>query len=471
MNDTFTPPALPNKRGFLKPVVATTCIVGALLGVLFLKNEETPSTSSIKAQEKSGITLLERLPQPDSTTLSGKSLEAAISNTLKFPEAAGNWVKLGDSLAQVQRDCGESAYFDFAEIAYREALRLDANTLAAMSGMAWVTGGRHEFDKSIEWGKSALTLDPQCVEAHGILGDAAMELGNYDTAYDHYQKMMDLRPDLSSWSRGAHLLWVTGNPSKALWMMDKAIRSGGPYAENAAWCRARMATMHFQNGALIPAQKVIQPSLDAGTKNPHVLLIAAKIAAANREFGKAADLYQQMLTIRPNIEALAGLGDLMTAQGRSIQAENYYKKVEALHEDHLKSGVHDHSFMAKFLADRQRNLVEALRMAEEHKLTKNVQEADTLAWVYFKNGHLQRAISTMKYALSQNTPDAEMHYHAGLIAAAHGDQVAARKHLQTALTINPHFSLIQAPLAVLALQTLGENSDLSVSIPSQKVSK
>ena len=84
-----------------------------------------------------------------------------------------------------------------------------------MNGMAWVAGGRHVFDQSIEWANRALKIDPGNAPARGIIGDAALELGDYDRAFDEYQKMMDLRPDLSSWSRGAWLLWLTGNPSKA----------------------------------------------------------------------------------------------------------------------------------------------------------------------------------------------------------------------------------------------------------------
>lgn len=422
----------------------------ALLAALAWNHRQNPAP----AAQKKPISLFEILPAPDLSNSSGKALQAAISQTRQSPDKAENWVVLGDVLAQVQREGGESRYFDDAERAYQEALRLKPNLLGAFSGMAWVTGGRHQFDKSSEWANRALVLDPECVEAYGIIGDASLELGDYQAAYDHYQKMMDLRPDLSSWSRGAHLLWLTGNPSRAMRLMEQAIRSGGPFAENTAWCRARLATMLFQDGALLPAQEAIQPSLDAGTKNRHVLLISAKIAAASGDFGKAAATYTAISQDPPNQEALAALGDLMAVQGKSAEAEFYYQQVEARHADHLKSGVHDHAFMAKFLADRQRNPVEALRMAEEHKLTRNVQESDTLAWVYYKNGLIPQAIGAMKYALSQNTPDAEMHYHAGLIAKAHGDLTAARKHLQTALSINPHFSLLQAPLASRAIESM-----------------
>jgi len=215
-----------------------------------------------------------------------------------------------------------------------------------------------------------------------------------------------------------------------------------------------MATMLFHQGALPPAEDTIRPLLEAGSRNSHLLLLAARIAAAKGDFSLAEKHYHTLLESGPNPHAYAGIGDLMTAQGKAEAAAEFYLKVEDLHAAHVKDGVHDHGFMAKFLADTDRNLIEALHMAEEHKLTKNVQEADTLAWVYHKNGMLPQAIAAMKTALSQKTPDPEIHYHAGMIASAYGDLTSARKHLKQALAMNPHFSLTQAPLAAKALQQL-----------------
>jgi len=405
--------------------------------------------------------ILDEFPQPDTHSTAGKALAAAISKTRETPTRPENWVQTGEALAQLQRDSEDPRFYDSAEKAFGQALRLRPDQVAALAGMAWVTGGRHQFNNSIAWANQALSHDPHCTAAYGILGDAALEFGDYDAAFEHYQKMMDLRPDLSSWSRGAHLLWVTGDKSKAMWLMGKAINAGAPFAENTAWCRTRMATMLFHDGALLAAEQAIQPSLDAGLKTPHLLLIAARIAAAKGDFSAAESHYQTVLKSGPEQQALAGLGDLMSARGNPAEAGRLYQQVESLHTSHLEKGIHDHGFMAKFLADHDRNLVEALRLAGEHKLTRNVQEADTLAWVYYKNGKLPQAIAAIKIALSQKTPDAEIHYHAGMIASAFGDFTSAKNHLEMALSMNPNFSLIQAPLARKALQQLDVRKSLS----------
>ena len=300
-----------------------------------------------------------------------------------------------------------------------------------------------------------MALDADNAAACGILGDADVELGEYDAAYTHYQKMMDLKPDLSSWSRGAHLLWLTGDERKAVWLMEKAIKAGGPFAENTAWCRAKLAMMLFHQGAFVSAAQILEPSLKGGSKNIHVQLAAGRTAVARDDFSTAEKHFQTVLEAGPNHDALVALGDLCEAKGDKDGAEKYYGQVEALEAAQIARVGHGHMAMAKFYADHDRNLIEALRMAESRKLTRNVHEADTLAWVYFKNGDQPRAIEAIKRALSQNTQDAEIHFHAGMIAAKFGDRASAQKHLQTALSLNPRFSVLHAPIAVATLEQLG----------------
>ncbi|MEX1159026.1 MAG: hypothetical protein WEC79_08880, partial [Thermomicrobiales bacterium] len=59
-------------------------------------------------------------------------------------------------------------------------------------------------------------------------------------------------------------------------------------------------------------------------------------------------------------------------------------------------------------------------------------------------------------ALKLCTRDALLNYHAGMIAHARGDNAAARTHLETALAINPHFSILHAAETRETLAALGE---------------
>ncbi|MEP6821100.1 MAG: hypothetical protein ABI946_01995, partial [Chthoniobacterales bacterium] len=243
----------------------------------------------------------------------------------------------------------------------------------------------------------------------------------------------------------------------SFWLMEKAIRAGAPYAENTAWCRARLALMLFYDGAYLPAEQTLAPAVAAAPRNMPVLLAAGRIKIALHENAAAREFYQRALAVAPNVEALGALGDLAAADGAPAEAEEYYRKVDELHAQHLAKRGHDHLQVARFYADHDRNLVEALRLAEECKLTRNVFEADTLAWVYFKNNQPEKAQEAIGRALSQNTPDPAIQFHAGMIAAGAGDRGAAQKYLGTALSWSPLFSLVDAPKAVETLQDIGSH--------------
>ena len=265
---------------------------------------------------------------------------------------------------------------------------------------------------------------------------------------------------------GRAFLWLTGDLTKAVLLMEQAIRSGGPFAENTSWCQARLAMMHFNNGALLPASQALAPALANGTKNVHVLLAAGRIAAARGEYAESEGHYQKVLEAGPVLEALAALGDLAAVQNQPDKAERFYAEVEALHLQHRQTGVHDHMEMARFYADHDRKPEEALRLAQEHGDARNTFELDGMAWVFFQNGNQTQAIDYIKRALKTSTPDPAIHYHAGCIAAAAGDRASAMLHLQKALDMNPGFSLLQSSKARGLLDELGSKAPVPVVSPA-----
>lgn len=366
------------------------------------------------------------------------------------------WSDLGDALMQKARETADAGYYTRAEAAYRQALTLDPKDAPAVLGMAWVNGGRHEFEKSIDWANQALKLDPHNNDAYGLIGDADIEMGDYDAAYTHYQKMLDLRPDLSSYGRGAHLLWLTGNTQRAVLLMAQAIKTGGPYAENTAWCRAQLGLMLLNLGALPAADNTLAAALKLTPHNYQVLAALAKVKAARQDYPAAIDLYRRSIAIVPTHDALVALGDLYTLTGNPKEAEKQYALVETIHQIQKSNGVRGDMQIARFYADHDRNLPEALREIEtEYTTRKNVYVADTLAWCLYKNGRCSEAAEMSRKALSRRTPESTFRFHAGMIAAKQGDRVSAQQALYQALSLNPHFSPIDAPTAVRTLTELG----------------
>jgi lipopolysaccharide biosynthesis regulator YciM len=74
------------------------------------------------------------------------------------------------------------------------------------------------------------------------------------------------------------------------------------------------------------------------------------------------------------------------------------------------------------------------------------------------NGKDTEALTWSHKALATGMKNALFYFHLGVIEKSLGDKAAAVQDLTTALTINPQFSPLQAPVATQALQQLGSAS-------------
>lgn len=372
------------------------------------------------------------------------------------PDDREAWVSLGDAFMQKARESADPGYYRRAEAAYQRALGIGPPPVRALAGLAWVQGALHDFEQSVEWARKALKIDPGYGPAHGLLGDAALEMGDYDAAFEHYQKMLDVRPDLASYSRGAQLLWVTGDTRKALWLMDKAVKAGAPYAENTAWAQAQLALMLWSQGALLAAEQTLDAALKATPRNHHVLATMAKVKTARRDYPAAIDHYERAIAVVPRLETVVALGDVYAVTGQTSEAEKQYALVETINRLNRANGVRDDLQMVRFYADHDRNLAQAVEEAEAvFRTRKNVYAADTLAWCYYKAGRYEEARKVIRKALARRTPDAEILFHAGMIHAKLGDRAHAQKYLYQALSLNPHFHPAHAATAATTLGELG----------------
>ncbi len=181
-----------------------------------------------------------------------------------------------------------------------------------------------------------------------------------------------------------------------------------------------------------------------------------KLKAARKDYPAAIDCYKQAVEVVPMHDALVALGDLYQLTGKPEEAKKQFALVEATHQLLKANGVRGDMQIAQFYADHDRSLPEAMREEEAEIATRpNVYVEDTLAWCYYKTGRYQDAQAMIQKAMARHTPEALFKFHAGMIAAKLNQQVSARKLLYEALSDNPNFSLIYAPIAANTLKELG----------------
>lgn len=397
-------------------------------------------------------------------SLAESSTQAHLEMLHKASAAPGarssDWLALGAALMQQNRN---TAGHDFgkARRAFESALALAPTDPDALVGMAWVCNSEHDFGAGRKWAMKALAVKADHAHAHALLGDRAMELGDYEGAFEHLQDALDARADLSSYSRAGHLLWLTGDTRKARWLMNKAIAAGGPVPENAAWCRSEMAMMELKAGAILVAEQLASRAVKDAPNNPRTLMALAKVRMNQKRYAEAIQLCERSAAMQPNHEALSALVDLYTLVGRAEDAAMQTSLVLAFHQKpHRHSEVdqpHHHeegnAQLAAFLADHDRDLKIALAEARKaYETSRSISTTDTLAWCLLKNGHAKEAARVMGRILKWRTPDPRISYHAGMIHAELGKETLARKFLSRALTLNANFDPVHAPRARKALE-------------------
>jgi len=395
----------------------------------------------------------------DSTSRTTASTEAqiqALQDRLRTNQ--NDWQaysQLGLAYLQKARETGDLTYYQKTEEALDKALAFEPNDYASVSGKGALALARHEFLSAFEWGERAVQINPDRSYAYGVIADAQIELGRYAEAVETLQKMVDLRPDMSSYSRVSYIRELNGDTGGALEMMQLAVDSGLPNAENTAWVRTQLANLYFNTGDLERAEIEYQRTLQDRPNYVYAIAGLGRIRATQGKMDEAIKLLTQAVAIMPMPEFVIMLGDLYQAAGEQEAAEGQYKLVAAIEKLYRANGVDMDMEIALFHADHDHQLNETVVLARKAYANRpSIHGADALAWALYKNGNYDEPQRHSQEALQLETKDELKLFHAGMIALRLGDESQARDYLEQALSINPHFSVLYADEARMTLETL-----------------
>ncbi|MFL5735133.1 MAG: tetratricopeptide repeat protein [Chloroflexia bacterium] len=357
--------------------------------------------------------------------------------------------QLGLGYLQKARETNDPSYYTKAEEALDKALALKPGDYDSTAAMGSLELSRHQFSKALEWGTKARGLNPNKGYAYGVMGDAQIELGKYDEAVNTFQKMVDLHPDLSSYSRVSYARELYGDLAGAIEAMQQAVDAGSPAAENTAWVRVQLGNLYFNSGRLESAEREYNHALYAYPGYLHATAGLAQVRAAQGRVDEAIKLYKASIAGVPLPQYVVALGDLYASKGDTASAKEQYDLVLFTYRLFEVNGVNADIEKAAFLADQDQDAEQAVKLAQEAaKGRQDVHTLDTLAWSLYRVGRYGEALAAEKNAMHLGTQNAMFYFHAGMIYSKLGDQDNARANLQKALKINPHFSVKYAPQAM-----------------------
>ncbi|MGI8956146.1 MAG: tetratricopeptide repeat protein [Chthoniobacterales bacterium] len=263
---------------------------------------------------------------------------------------------------------------------------------------------------------------------YALLGDALMEQGRLDEAVDAYQKMVDLKPCLQTYSRVAHMRWLKGDLPGAIQAIRFAV-SGGSILEPepVAWAYTKLASYELQAGHYDLALKATTLAIQYVPDYAAAQLVHGRILLAQDKATEAVDVLRPAAEKSPLPEYLWILADALRASGKSAEAVTLEKKLQAT------GTANDPRTFALFLASRGEKLDLALRLAKEELTNRqDIFTRDALAWAELAHGDIGAAEADMQRALAEGTKDGRLFYHAGVIAVAAGKTAAAHTFLTQA---------------------------------------
>src|SRR5919108_261095 len=322
--------------------------------------------------------------QNELATADTASLVRSLQATLRRnPTDVHAYDLLGLAYQQLARETGDPAYYTKSEGVLRRALALSPNDLLATSGFGSLALSRHRFREALALGRRARAISPTTARSYGVIGDALVELGRYREAFAAFDTMARLRPGLAAYARVSYARELRGDFDGAVAAMRLAVDAAADEPEALAWTHVQLGKLYWGRG---------------------------RLAVAARQYRTA------LFTYPGYVYALDALAQVEAARGR-------YRRAMAL----------------------ERRALALARLAYRER--PSIDGDDVLAWALARTGHCGEALHFSKRALRLGTRDAVKEFHRGMIERCLGHDMQARLSLRRALDLNPHFSLLWAPVA------------------------
>ena len=368
-------------------------------------------------------------PQPGGDQLD-RDIETVQRRIREAPEPRPFLEKLGWLYVAKARSAYDPGFYKLAEHCAAALEVADPKSPEAMLLRGHVFISFHRFAEAEAIARElvkqrALPFD------YGLLGDALMEQGRLTEAVSAYQNMVDLRPDLQSYSRVAYMRWLKGDLDGAIEVARLAARAASPLdPESGAWSLTRLAQYHFQAGSLADAKAACDSALSLSPGYPAALLLRSRMLLDVDKVAEAVAPAQRAAQLNPLPEFQWVLADTLRAAGRADEAA----KVEA---DLKQFGAQsDPRTFALFLATRGEQAESAVQLAQRELQDRaDIFTHDALAWALAAAGRHDEAWPHMEKALAEGTVDARLFTHAGVLAARLGRTAEAESWLASARSL------------------------------------
>src|SRR5262245_14183953 len=305
------------------------------------------------------------------------------------PDDTGAALLLADALLRQTRVNGNAGLAIRAERVLTRVLRDDPANYDANRMLGTLYLSQHRFREAIRVATKSRDARPHDPVNYGVIGDAHLELGEYDEAFAAFDRMMTLRPSAASYARVAYARELQGNIEGAIRAMTLAVEATAPSdAEGEAWARSQLGDLYLQLGRIHEAKDAYTAASHAFPGHPFAVVGYARAIAREGDVDGALALLREIVQTAPSPDVFALSGDWLARQGKRDEAERQYALAEAA----WRTDAPEPKNLARFLAEHDRKIAEAVTIAERAAAERqDIQTFDALAWAYYKAGRMAEA--------------------------------------------------------------------------------
>jgi tetratricopeptide (TPR) repeat protein len=356
-----------------------------------------------------------------------RTIESSRGRVAADPGDGEAAVLLADALMRAARVQSNASLALEAERVLRAALSHDPADYGVQRMLGVVYLSQHRFAEALQSATAAQAAQPDDAWNYAVAGDALLELGRYGEAFDAFDRVASRRPDAAAYARVAYARELQGDIDGALRVMGMAMESTAPDdVEARAWLCSQIGSLYLAQGQLHEADREFARAEFMFPSHPYAIAGRVRVAIAR---GRHEDALRLDATAAETPESLALRGDLLQRLGRRAAAEEAYRAAERLEREGWKQEQPQPAALARFLAERGRDLPQAVALAEAAlKERRDIHTLDAAAWSYFKSGRLEDAAAAIAEATRTGTADVRIRCHESAIAAARAGAPTISEH-------------------------------------------
>lgn len=414
---------------------------------IFIKYNYTKSQSENKT-----YSLLERkgaLAASNEWKGAKKTADSLLQLVKANPDDSKSRLRLAALYIQEARVTGNYAYYDVAAMKYiNDVLRLDSTNFNGLVFKSLIYMSQHHFADGLEVARKAQQINPYNGYVYGLLVDGNVEMGNYDTAVVYADKMVAVRPDLTSYSRVSYLREIFGDYAGAIKAMQMAVDAGGPGDEHTEWTRYQLANLYQKTGDYKKADTLYQMSLSMRPNYAYALAGLAQIAAGSKDYAKAIGLYQKADSVVDDVSVKEELVETFQQSGQQEKADALAKEVidelnassqAAVANDNLGHYA-DKELAYAYLKTKETDKALEHAMMEYNRRPANIDVNETVAWVYYCKGDYAKAVPYIDVALRTHSKNPILLSRAALIYYKSGNAQLAKTIMAATSLQNPYIT-------------------------------